>query len=38
MWLYHYNPGHLPDARADGFRGFVKKGQVFDFANPATLV
>lgn len=37
MWLYHHNPGPLPDAKADGFRGFVKKGQVFDFANPDTL-
>jgi ribonuclease BN (tRNA processing enzyme) len=31
MWLYHYNPGPLPDAKADGFLGFVKKGQSFDF-------
>lgn len=29
MWLYHYNPGPLPDAVADGFKGFVKKGQSF---------
>jgi ribonuclease BN (tRNA processing enzyme) len=29
MWLYHYNPGILPDARKDGFLGFVKKGQQF---------
>ncbi len=29
MWLYHYNPGELPDAKADGFSGFVKKGQEF---------
>ncbi len=36
MWLYHYNPGSLPDARKEGFRGFVKKGQCFDFANPET--
>lgn len=34
MWLYHYNPGHLPDAKADGFRGFVLKGQVFDLTDP----
>ncbi len=38
MWLYHYNPGRLPDARKDGFRGFVKKGQCFDFANKKTLL
>lgn len=31
MWLYHYNPGILPDAKADGFLGFVAKGQCFDF-------
>jgi ribonuclease BN (tRNA processing enzyme) len=37
MWLYHYNPGPLPDSKSDGFRGFVKRGQTFDFANPATL-
>ena len=29
MWLYHYNPGALPDAEADGFLGFIKKGQSF---------
>ncbi|MFW5487032.1 MAG: MBL fold metallo-hydrolase [Desulfovibrio sp.] len=38
MWLYHYNPGELPDARAAGFRGFVEKGQVFDFADRKTLL
>lgn len=31
MWLYHYQSGPLPDAKADGFQGFVKKGQAFDF-------
>lgn len=31
MWLYHYNPGPLPDAEADGFQGFVVKGQTFEF-------
>ena len=29
-WLYHYQPGPLPDACADGFKGFVVKGQVFE--------
>lgn len=29
MWLYHYQPGDLPNATADGFKGFVQKGQVF---------
>lgn len=31
MWLYHFNPGELPEAEKDGFLGFVKKGQVFHF-------
>lgn len=31
MWLYHYDDGDLPDAEKDGFRGFVKKGQIFQF-------
>lgn len=33
MWLYHYNCDYesLPDAKAAGFCGFVKKGQVFEF-------
>lgn len=30
MWLYHYNPEPLPDARAAGFQGFVQPGQRFD--------
>lgn len=29
MWLYHYNPGQLPDAAADKFCGFVQPGQLF---------
>lgn len=31
MWLYGYQPGKLPDASQDGFLGFVKRGQVFEF-------
>ena len=31
MWLYHYNSSNLPNAVADGFLGFVKKGQSFIF-------
>jgi len=35
MWLYHYttNDGaiELPDAVVDGFQGFVKRGDVFEF-------
>lgn len=30
MWLYHYNDGPLPDAEADGFLGFVKRGQIVE--------
>lgn len=37
MWLYHYQDGDLPDAKADGFRGFAMKGQIFDYAQPETL-
>lgn len=37
MWLYHYNPGKLPNAKKEGFRGFVKKGQIFDFNDEKTL-
>jgi ribonuclease BN (tRNA processing enzyme) len=33
MWLYHYQPGILPNAKKDGFCGFVKPGQIFDFSN-----
>jgi ribonuclease BN (tRNA processing enzyme) len=33
MWLYHYQPGDIPDAKEDGFRGFVQRGQTFDFNN-----
>jgi len=33
MWLYHYNPVEATkkDAVADGFRGFVTRGQIFHF-------
>jgi ribonuclease BN (tRNA processing enzyme) len=31
IWLYGYQPGELPDAIADGFLGFVQRGQVFKF-------
>lgn len=37
IWLYHYNDGPLPDAKKDGFRGFVDKGQCFDFSKKSTL-
>lgn len=32
MWLYHYQPLELPDAKAAGFQGFIRPGQVFDFS------
>lgn len=38
MWLYHYYAHKLPDAKKDGFRGFVKKGQCFDFKKKKSLV
>lgn len=31
MWLYHHNPGRLPNAVKAGFKGFIKKGQSFEF-------
>lgn len=31
MWLYGYQPEQLPDALCDGFHGFVKRGQTFEF-------
>lgn len=31
MWLYHYQDGPRPDAKADGFAGFVERGQGFEF-------
>ncbi|MGH2415348.1 MAG: MBL fold metallo-hydrolase [Microcystaceae cyanobacterium] len=31
MWLYGYQPGPLPECRTDGFQGFVKRGQIFEF-------
>lgn len=33
MWLYGYQPGHLPDAKSAGFLGFVQRGQIFEFYN-----
>ena len=31
MWLYGYQAGALPDAEADGFKGFVACGQKFKY-------
>jgi ribonuclease BN (tRNA processing enzyme) len=33
VWLYGYEPLRLPDALADGFRGFVRAGQMFDLSS-----
>ncbi len=34
MWLFHYQDGELPNAEADGFAGFIKKGQNFVWEVP----
>lgn len=31
MWLYHYQPDHPQQPEKDGFKGFVSKGQKFNF-------
>jgi len=31
MWLYHYQPDPVQKPEKDGFKGFIKKGQEFDF-------
>lgn len=33
MWLYHYQPNPDYNPEADGFKGFVKKGQEFNFTS-----
>jgi len=33
MWLYHFDPGELPNAKDQGFLGFVSRGQEFAFLN-----
>lgn len=35
IWLYGYQPGTLPDAQKDGFLGFIKRGQMFEFSRKA---
>ena len=30
IWLYHYNQGSLPDAKKDGFKGYLLKQDSFD--------
>ncbi len=36
-WLYHFQPGPLPDARSAGFLGFVAKGQRFNLRQPEPI-
>jgi ribonuclease BN (tRNA processing enzyme) len=38
MWLYGYHAGRLPDPKESGFRGFIAKGQCFDFEKIDTLL
>lgn len=38
MWLYGYNPGPLPDAKKDGFQGFIAKGDRFDFSDTTPFI
>jgi ribonuclease BN (tRNA processing enzyme) len=39
MWLYHYQQIiELPNAKEDGFIGFVQRGQVFEFVLNSILV
>ena len=37
MWLYHYQSGKLPDAKNNGFCGFVERGQKFDFSSSSSI-
>jgi ribonuclease BN (tRNA processing enzyme) len=37
LWLYGYQDGAKSDCEADGFLGWVRQGQVFDFENPASF-
>ena len=37
MWLYHYQPGTLPNAQQDGFCGFVQRGQTLEFSANSVL-
>jgi ribonuclease BN (tRNA processing enzyme) len=34
IWLCGYQPGPKPPAQRDGFQGFVRRGQMFEFASP----
>ena len=37
MWLYDYQDGDKPDCTEDGFLGWIKTGQVFDFDDPESF-
>ena len=36
MWLYHYQPNRTQEPEQDGFLGFAKKGQTFNFLSDGT--
>lgn len=38
IWLYGYQPGELPDAKTEGFLGFVKRGDKFVIHNNCVTV
>lgn len=38
IWLYGYQPIELPNAKDDGFRGFVKCRQSFTFGKKAAVI
>ncbi|MDB2614157.1 MBL fold metallo-hydrolase [Chlamydiales bacterium] len=37
MWLYHSTAENQPDCKKFGFKGFVKKGQIFNFKESELL-
>ena len=36
IWLYHYNKGPLPDAKKDGFKGYILKQKIFELLKSST--
>ena len=38
MWLYHYQPDPHYKPEADGFKGFIKKGQEFYFTSEKNVL
>ena len=37
MWLYDYQDGEKPDSTDDGLLGWIEKGQIFNFDDPASF-